>query len=365
MNKNEVNKLIRAKSERVSLVKNDGQSNVWQSFLKVNIDGTYSHFVMCTDCHGAIKWNSKDGTSGLKAHMASCSKSTPQPTITTLLGRGSGQVNPAESKKRNVSADEKSKLTDLIVNMCGTDIRPFCIVEGVGFHTVATKLIEIGSAYGSIDSSDVLPSGRTVSRHLRDVAERERELLRSQIIGITRFAVTTDMWTHTQTSSQYITVTLHYVNNEFKLESRILGTRNLEERTTATNIKAIVKSILEEYGAYRTDNAYVTDNGANVKAAFKEDIWLPCCGHNLNLAVMHCLKNDEDGVLFDVLSNINMCKQLVTYVKRSKVHGMLETTLKQEVSTRWNSTLAMLQSVMINITELRRISGMNSLEPYN
>ncbi|XP_030047995.1 coiled-coil domain-containing protein 158 [Microcaecilia unicolor] len=53
-----------------------------------------------------------------------------------------------------------------------------------------------------------------------------------------------------------------------------------------------VKDILEEFGAYWQDNIYVTDNGANVKAAFKDQQWISCAGHNLNLVLVHGLKDD-------------------------------------------------------------------------
>ena len=59
----------------------------------------------------------------------------------------------------------------LFSNMCAIDIRPFSIVEGIGFRKFAEKLIAIGAKYGNVSADDLLPSARTVSRHVYSEAE--------------------------------------------------------------------------------------------------------------------------------------------------------------------------------------------------
>ncbi len=220
-------------------------------------------------------------------------------------------------------------------------------MEGTGFKQLANTLIEIGAKYGKIDAAALLPCGRTVSRHLTNAADAERATLKEELAQVTRFGVTTDLWTHEATQTPYITVTVQYVTSQWDLRCRILATRSLEERHTAANIQQIVQSLLEEFNASRPDNVYVTDNGANVKAAFREKMWLGCSGHNLNLVVTHTLEaNDDDASsIQDITELIAKCKQIVAHVKRSRIHSKLETTVKQAVATRWNSTLAMLNSV--------------------
>ena len=62
---------------------------------------------------------------------------------------------------------------------------------------------------------------------------------------------------------------------------------------------------------------------------------------------------DHQHLPNEVSTLITTCKELVTLSKRSSVNNNLETTLKQCVSTRWNSVLRMLQSVNDNRTQLR------------
>lgn len=85
-------------------------------------------------------------------------------------------------------------------------------IIGVGFAELATKLIAIGAKYGNVPASNVLPSGRTVSRHVDDVVTSKKAALKKELAEIGRFGVMTDMWTHEASTTPYITVTLHLIN---------------------------------------------------------------------------------------------------------------------------------------------------------
>ena len=87
-----------------------------------------------------------------------------------------------------------------------------CACAGEGFAELAAKLIGIGAKYGNIAVDDVLPSGRTVSRHVQEVVASEKLALVTTVADIKRFGVTTDGWTHDATTTTYITVTLHYID---------------------------------------------------------------------------------------------------------------------------------------------------------
>ena len=81
----------------------------------------------------------------------------------------------------------------------------------------------------------------------------------------------------------------------------------------------------------------MTDNGANMKAAFAYHQWLSCTGHNINLVVSHALdgKMDDEAPLIayvlhtEITLLVSACKDIVTRVKRTQIQSKLETTLKQ------------------------------------
>jgi hypothetical protein len=170
MEKDDIQKLIRTKSARVTFEANSGKitSEVWQRFVRVKVDSTLSDFVKCQKCDTVLKWKSRDGTHGLKMHMDSCSSKTSLRKIDDMAGF-------ACAKQPHISAAVKSDLTAGIVRMCAVDIRPFSVIEGEGFKHLADKLIQIGAKYGPVPASDLLPCATTVSRHLADIVATEKD----------------------------------------------------------------------------------------------------------------------------------------------------------------------------------------------
>ena len=145
------------------------------------------------------------------------------------------------------------------------------------------------------------------------------------------------MWTHEATNTPYITVTSHHINDRWELCASVLATRAVEEGKTAANIKLVVYNILEEFGAAgRHNNFYVADNGANIKAAFHDQARLSCCGHNINLAVSRSLQRKPTETdaghgeeMGDIQVLVNVCKEIVTRVKRTQIQHELSTTSVQ------------------------------------
>lgn len=107
----------------------------------------------------------------------------------------------------------------------------------------------------------------------------------------------------------------------------------------------------------------MTDNAANMKAAFRDRTWIGCAGHNLNLVLSHGLQPSKDseacenGLPGEVIELITTCKELVTIAKRTKINRTLKKTLKQCVVTRWNSVLLTLKSIAENTDALRAVGS--------
>ena len=120
MEKAEVQKLCGEKSSRVAYERVKGISSVWPHFVKISVDEKFTNFVKCVNCPALLKWKSRDGTSGLMTHLASCEgrkkerlQTLPSMTLFT---------SPVASKK-TISAGDKSDLADAMVMMCAKDIR--------------------------------------------------------------------------------------------------------------------------------------------------------------------------------------------------------------------------------------------------
>jgi len=204
-----------------------------------------------------------------------------------------------------------------------------------------------------------------VSRHLSAEVNKAKSELIDKLASVTRFGVTTDLWTHQHMNDSYITITAQYVDitDRWHVQTQVLATRVVNERHTADNIRSVVHSVLDEFGAVRPGNVFVTDNASNMNAAFRDHTWLGCACHNLNLVLSHGLQEAPESELctlpHEVTELIEACKEVVTLAKRTKLNCQLETLLKQCVVTRWNSMLTTLISVSVNLAELKLVSISN------
>lgn len=178
------------------------------------------------------------------------------------------------------------------------------------------------------------------------------------------------MWTDEYTQKSFLTLTAHYITDDFKLKTNVLGTREfLLGKKTGTNIYSFCEEILRDFKIENkiATSVIVTDNGANVVAAFRNYKRLSCACHNLNLVMADVLEKGEIPELTDL---IDASKKLVSYFKHSELNNRLSKSLKQHVKTRWNSLYIMLSSIiemrqeiqqlLIERNELHKMSLINS-----
>ena len=97
---------------------------------------------------------------------------------------------------------------------------------------------------------------------------------------------------------------------------------------------------------------FVTDNGANLAKGLRNDTHLRCACQCLNLAIEYGLSNSSE----ELTSIIDSCRKLVAHFKRAGLQKQLDgISLKQQVSTRWNSLFTMFESIMINYNDIEVI----------
>ena len=62
MEKCNLEKLIKVKSDRVTYIQCTGASDVWSHYEKVQLDGEFSSQVRCIPCGALLKLKLRDGT---------------------------------------------------------------------------------------------------------------------------------------------------------------------------------------------------------------------------------------------------------------------------------------------------------------
>ncbi|CAK1553245.1 unnamed protein product [Leptosia nina] len=146
-----------------------------------------------------------------------------------------------------------------------------------------------------------------------------------------------------------IAVTAQYVN-EFQIRFGVLSTEEVQTDHSAVNIAQAVLNILAKWNITNKIVTVVTDNAANKKITeHLHKYHRPCVTHTRNLSVQHSIK--ENPFLETLLSK---SRSLVTYFKQSNLaayklreiqHQMAlqELKLKQDILTRWNSAVIMME----------------------
>lgn len=128
-------------------------------------------------------------------------------------------------------------------------------------------------------------------------------------------------------------------------------------------------SELNRWGILNKVTAIVSDSGANIKSAIRlmNIQHIPCTAHKLNLVVQKALYFNEDDSVGDESNELDSvkiklilkkCRVIVGFFKRSEVGNRILgekqrqlgftqlLKLKQDVRTRWNSTLIMLERLV-------------------
>ena len=197
------------------------------------------------------------------------------------------------------------------------------------------------------------PGYKVTSRqHLTTTCRRLYGSLKENLLdtlSLKYVAVTTDLWTSRATES-YLTVTAHFLNSEWSLQSKVLLTQEMSERHTGKNIAERLREAVQKW----TINelyiiAIVRDNARNMDIAVTELGWddVPCFAHTLQLAVRSGLEQSQIAKL------VAVGRKLVGHFKHSAV-AMTSLKAKQENMNlpqhhliqdvpRWNSTFYMME----------------------
>lgn len=273
-------------------------SSAWNFFKKPERG---QDFAECKICTRSVK-NKGGNTSNLIQHLRRAHPS--QYGTMTPSGRKSAQANdsgPVSSATEVIQPTVKSlfasstpltpgnnrheSITDAITYFLCKDNVPFNAVSQPGFQ----KLLKV------LEPRYKIPDQTTFSKNkVAKLYDVTREAVMSDLSRIDYFASTTDMWS-SHGLTPYMGFTLHWIDSEWKLRSRNLGTKFVPEDHTAKQLTETLNDMLTHWKLSASKQiAITTDNGSNIKKACQDNEWtnVPCFGHNLHLAITNTLKNN-------------------------------------------------------------------------
>ncbi|XP_060781454.1 zinc finger BED domain-containing protein 4-like [Neoarius graeffei] len=250
--------------------------------------------------------------------------------------------------KPSLSEKRKRDITDKIADFIALDMRPVNIISGEGFK----NLIEY------LEPGYSLPRCDTVMHAVTSKYNSTKQTLQGKIENCKAVSFTTDIWTSNQMES-YMTVTAHFISDNWRLHSFVLETKVLEVSHTAANIAERLSEVMADFRIPAEKRvALVHDNAANMVLCADQLSQNPswgnvqgvrCAGHTLQLCINVALKKDP------ICRVIAAARRLVGHFKKSakataaltqKQQNVVEHKLIQDVSTRWNSTHCMLERLL-------------------
>jgi len=157
----------------------------------------------------------------------------------------------------SISKAIDAQITKFIVK----HFHPFSHVEETEFQNLIKMLAP----------NYVIPSRKTISNNvLLQMYENTLENVKKDLCDVTALELTTDGWTSIN-NQHFIALTVHFINSETKLCSRLLGCINYNERSTSQELATFLMNTVKNWNIENKISAVVTDNAANIKAAVKQN----------------------------------------------------------------------------------------------
>ncbi|XP_033140589.1 zinc finger BED domain-containing protein RICESLEEPER 2-like [Brassica rapa] len=323
------------------------KSDVWKDF-KVVEKPNGKLKAACNHCKHEYAWQSHShGTSGLRRHRERC-KMYPR-------NRGRQQQLNIEGKVVSRKYDH-TVFRQMVAKTIVQHDLPYSYVEYERVRDTWKYL-----------NADVQTICRNTARaDVYRLYESERDTLKRELATLPgRVSFTSDLWTSVKREG-YMCVTAHYIDRNWKLNSKILTFCALPPPHTGMSIAVQLLTSLKEWGidkkvfSVTLDNATSNDSMQDIVKSqlnLNDDLLcggeffhVRCAAHILNLIVQDGLK-----VIGDSLQKV---RESVKYVLGSESReqlfqkcvdaaGVVESGwLILDVSTRWNSTYYMLERAL-------------------
>jgi len=333
-------------------------SDVWQYFTKKRVviednGKIYEQIWAHCDfprCKHKGRCESNYGTTGFWTHLR----------VAHSIVKGQQQLKAETDNKKGITTvvpykyDEEASLRKFYLAIVMHEY-PFNISE----HEYFVEFIK------SLRPSFPIKSRVTIRKEIMSMFLKEKDQLYAYFKSVScRFSATMDMWTSNQNKS-YMCVTLHWIDDNWCIQKRIVNFVHVEGRHTGTKLSETFTELMVKWYVDKRLFALTLDNASANEVAVRDIIadlranasastlvcdglffHVRCACHILNLVA-------RDG-LSVVTTTIENIRQLVLAVKGSPLQWEelmkratecgLDTNkgLSLDVSTRWNSTYLML-----------------------
>ncbi|CAK8530336.1 unnamed protein product [Lathyrus sativus] len=183
-------------------------SEVWNHFKRQKIDGKLK--AICNYCGAKLLGAPKQGTSHLKSHIKSCPRRTNRDIKQALIKteQVDGQTVMVGSYAFNQDIARYGVAKMIILHEY-----PLAMVEHIGFREFCASMQPLFKVVSrNTIKNDII-------KIYNDEKENTMKLLSKNQSGI---AITSDMWTSSNQNKGYMTITTHFIDDSWTLQSRLV-----------------------------------------------------------------------------------------------------------------------------------------------
>ncbi|RYQ90845.1 hypothetical protein Ahy_B09g096814 [Arachis hypogaea] len=324
-------------------------SDVWKFFKKLGPDKDGVERAECKGCKKVFKAGGKRyGTSTIKRHLDSC---------TQIKHEDIGQTIAELQLKMGSLKIDSGVARDMFAGYVVAGDKPFNMVDDRRFRNWVKY----------ISPTLKLPSRNTVKADIVKVHKREAAKLKKILVSIpNRICLTSDLWT-SSTNEGFICLTAHFVDENWKLQSKILNFCHMPPPHTGYELSSKIFTLLTEWKVDKKIFSITLDNASSNDTCVEhlkstldvhgsllcggEFFHVRCSAHILNLIVQDGMKICGDAVC-KIREGIKFLRKSESRMVKFKecfedIEGLEYTTaLCLDVPTRWNSLYAMLASAI-------------------
>uniref|UniRef100_A0A914HT81 BED-type domain-containing protein n=1 Tax=Globodera rostochiensis TaxID=31243 RepID=A0A914HT81_GLORO len=309
----------------------------------------------------------KDGnTSGMVRHLKLHSKTykdfcAAKASKTVQKKKTSSEESSSQKSMKQMNLDfrahekwptthqKSQKIDDLILRFICLSAEPIQLTEKNGFSEI----------FDEICPSYRLKSREFMTKLLEEKYSEKFELLKKTIDAAPFISFTTDLWTNKKKKKNFLSLTAHYIDEGFERKWKVLSTEPMNEAHTGQNIRQCISEILKQFEIDLNRVHVILRDAASSMISATDELNVEnfdCFCHKLNLALSDGLEHRTKSVP-EIKKEIQMCRELVGFYNRSKnFQNVLrrqqdlidapKTGLIQDVITRWNSTLYMVDRII-------------------
>lgn len=244
------------------------------------------------------------------------------------------------------TSERSQALDKKIAEMIVLDDLPFSHVDDLGFRRV------INEAVPRYDLRHRKFFTEKICTEIHPAVETVVQSHISKLIHHSKLSFTTDAWSDNKSGVSLLSLTCHGIDDNFERRHFVLNAEPLTERHTSEYLSSVFNSMLEKWHIKQKDvHCVMRDAGANIKKALLlSDVTnLDCFAHQLQLVV-------KEGVTAQkcVADLLVKCRAIATHFNHSSAAqaelekiqirlNLHKLSVVQDVPTRWNSSLHMLE----------------------